>query len=161
ELARRVPWRADVWLRLGRAGLKTGWPDARAALERASSAPEEREASRLALLDLCDLDLVAGDPARAVRWLDRIPAALAGGADPELAVRRAECALARGDLDAADAAASVLAADSPTDARRALLRARLELAHGAMRAAIDSALRAFMLEAPGAEQVLAAVVASC
>src|SRR5262249_46164625 len=55
ELAPMVPWRADVWLRLGRAGLRTEWSGAREALERAVSAPEERDASRLALFDLCDL----------------------------------------------------------------------------------------------------------
>ncbi|KYG04441.1 hypothetical protein BE21_46735, partial [Sorangium cellulosum] len=33
DLAKRVPWRADVWLRLGRAGQRVGWDGARDALE--------------------------------------------------------------------------------------------------------------------------------
>jgi hypothetical protein len=70
QLAPSVPWRADVWLRLGRAGLRAGDAGASEALERAAAAPEERDAARLALLDLCDLDLAAGDVARAQRWLD-------------------------------------------------------------------------------------------
>src|SRR5262249_51701596 len=65
ELATHVPWRADVWLRLGRAGLRIEWPPAREALERAAVAPDERSCARLALLDLADLDLEAGDPSRA------------------------------------------------------------------------------------------------
>src|SRR3954468_16328919 len=78
ELAKKVPWRADVWLRLGRAGRRIEWPDARESLERAAVAPDERDSSRLALLDLCDLDLAAGDSARALRWLDRIPPPITG-----------------------------------------------------------------------------------
>src|SRR5690606_30999042 len=104
QLAPSVPWRADVWLRLGRAGLRAGDAGAREALERAASAPEERDAARLALLDLCDLDLAAGDVARATRWLDSVPRALGGGPDPGLALRRAECAALRGDADGAASA---------------------------------------------------------
>jgi hypothetical protein len=51
ELSKWVPWRADVWLRLGRAGMRTEWPKAREALERAAVAPDERESARQALLD--------------------------------------------------------------------------------------------------------------
>src|SRR5690348_10352998 len=32
ELAKRVPWRADVWLRLGLAGRRIGWEGARDAI---------------------------------------------------------------------------------------------------------------------------------
>src|SRR5262245_10342728 len=52
DLVKAVPWRADVWLRLGRAGLRIDWPGAREALERAAAAPDERDSARLALLDL-------------------------------------------------------------------------------------------------------------
>src|SRR5262245_30866084 len=91
ELSKAVPWRADVWLRLGQAATRQGDPIAREALERAAAAPEERESSRLALLELCDLDLSAGDPTRAMHWLERI---IQDGPDRDVALRRTECALA-------------------------------------------------------------------
>ncbi|AUX22787.1 uncharacterized protein SOCEGT47_032970 [Sorangium cellulosum] len=192
ELARRVPWRADVWLRLGRAGQRTGWDGARdaleraaaAPLERAAAAPEERDAARLALLDLCDLDLAAGDPARAQRWLDRIPAPLSATPDRDVALRRAECALARGDLEGARAAADPLGEPAAIEGRAALVLARLTLAEasaaasaaaasaaaGALGAAalapadvarvLDLGLRALVLDVPGADELCAALVAA-
>src|ERR1700691_1896846 len=98
ELVKKAPWRADVWLRLARAGRRIEWPGARDALERAATAPDEREAARSALIELADQDLAAGDPGRAQRWLDRIAASVDGAPDGEAALRRAECAIARGDL---------------------------------------------------------------
>ncbi|MCC6552149.1 MAG: dynamin family protein [Polyangiaceae bacterium] len=172
ELARRVPWRADVWLRLGRAGLRIEWEGARDALERAASAPDERESARLALLDLCDLDLAAGDPGRAQRWLDRIPAALTA-VDRDAALRRAECAIARGELDSARAAAATLGdpeelasiieegggPGGSLGARAALVGAQLALAAGDAARALDLGLRALVLEARGADELCAAIVA--
>ena len=159
ELATLVPWRADVWLRLGRAGRRIEWPDARQALERAASASAERDAARLALLDLCDLDLWAGDPGRAERWLDRIPAPLTGP-DRDAALRRAECALARGDVESAQHFAAAIG-EAIADGRAALVRARIAFAQGGAEAAVEPALRAHVLEAPGAAELLAAVVAAC
>lgn len=159
ELAKRVPWRADVWLRLGRAGLRIDWPGARDALERAASAPEERDAARLALLELCDLDLSAGDPDRAARWLDRIPTSLTT-TDRDVALRRAECALGRGDLEGAAAAAAQLGEDPPLDGRAALARAQLALAAGSTEEALDRGLRALVLDARGAAALCAAIVAA-
>ena len=172
ELAKRVPWRADVWLRLGRAGLRIEWEGARDALERAASAPDERESARLALLDLCDLDLAAGDPGRAQRWLDRIPAALAT-VDRDVALRRAECALASGDVDGARAAAAALADEAALadvepvagpggspGGRAARVRAELALAEGDVGGALDLGLRALVLEARGAAELCAGIVAS-
>lgn len=178
DLAKRVPWRADVWLRLGRAGQRVGWDGARDAIERATSAPEERDAARLALLDLSDLDLAAGDPARAQRWLDRIPAPLTTVPDRDVALRRAECALAYGDLDGARAAAEILGEPTAIEGRAALVLARLALAEASAAAAssaagssaalppavvgraLDLGLRALVLDVPGAAELCAALVAA-
>ncbi|WP_437627354.1 dynamin family protein [Sorangium sp. So ce1151] len=170
DLTKRVPWRADVWLRLGRAGQRIGWDGARNALERAASAPEERDAARLALLDLCDLDLAAGDPARAQRWLDRIPAPLSTAPDRDAALRRAACALARGDLDGARAAAETLGEPAAIEGRAALVLARLALAEAGASAAalppavvtraLDLGLRALVLDVPGAAELCASLVAA-
>jgi cellulose synthase operon protein C len=160
ELTKKVPWRADVWLRLGRAGFRIEWPGAREALERAASAPDERESARLALLDLCDLDLAAGDPTRAQRWLDRVAHPL-GIVDRQVAVRRAECALARGDLIQAAHEVEKVTGDDATDGRASLVEARLAIARGDGDLGLDLALRAFVLEAEGAGDVLAKLVAAC
>ncbi|XYI03148.1 dynamin family protein [Sorangium sp. So ce1128] len=174
ELTKRVPWRADVWLRLGRAGQRIGWDGARNALERAASAPEERDAARLALLDLCDLDLAAGDPARAQRWLDRIPAPLSTVPDRDAALRRAACALARGDLDGARSAAETLGEPAAIEGRAALVLARLALVEASAAAgtsaaalppavvtrALDLGLRALVLDVPGAAELCASLVAA-
>jgi GTP-binding protein EngB required for normal cell division len=160
ELAKKVPWRADVWLRLARAGRRIEWQGAREALERAASAPDERESARLALLDLADLDLAAGDHARAQRWLDRIAAPITGGVDREAALRRAECAILRGDLALAkQIAAEGLEPEDALSGREALVRARLALSEGQSATALDLALRAFILETDGAGELLAAIVA--
>ncbi|APR77122.1 Putative ATP /GTP binding protein [Minicystis rosea] len=159
ELSRKVPWRADVWLRLARAGRRIEWPYVREALERAATAPDERESARLALLDLADMDLAEGDPARAERWLDRIAAPLSG-TDREVSLRRAECALARGDVAAArHAAEKGLAEEDVLSGREALVKARLALAEGQSAVALDLALRGFILETDGAGEVLAALLA--
>lgn len=161
ELAKKVPWRADVWLRLGRAGRRVEWVGARESLERAAVAPDERDSARLALLDLADLDLAGGDPARALRWLDRIPPPAGGGVDREAQLRRAECAIARGDLaQAAIEAQKGALDDDPIDGREALVKARLAMADGQQARALDLALRAFILEADGAGELVAALVAS-
>jgi GTP-binding protein EngB required for normal cell division len=161
ELAKKVPWRADVWLRLARAGRRIDWPGEREALERAATAPDERDSARLALLDLADLDLAAGDFARAQRWLDRIPPPLAGGVDREAALRRAECAIARGDLrEATSVVEKGLAEEDATSGREALVKARLALADGQPAVALDLALRAFILEADGAGELVAQLLAS-
>jgi small GTP-binding protein len=160
ELSRKVPWRADVWLRLARAGRRIEWPYVREALERAAAAPDERESARQALIELCDMDLAAGDPARAERWLDRIAAPL-GGPDREVALRRAECALARGDTAAAKLEVEkALAEDDPLSGREALVKAKIALTEHQPVIALDLALRAFILETDGAGEVLAALVAS-
>lgn len=172
ELVKKVPWRADVWLRLGRAGLRIEWPSAREALERAAAAPDERQDARAALLDLCDMDLAAGDAPRALRWVERIGASLAEGAgvrpsgvlavhDREVALRRAECALALGDLEAGRLASAEMGEDSPGDGRAALVRAKLAMSDGDPDGAIRHAVRAYLLDARGAAELLASFVAAC
>ena len=172
QLADQVPWRQEVWLRLGLAGTRAGWPDARAALERAASSRDDLAVSRSALLALADADLATGEIARATRWLDRIPSH-PSTPDAELALRRAECAFAVGDADAGkswtertdglDATLPSLDGETTLGARRRLLRARV-----AMRFVDDDdvwghpitlALGAYVLGAPGAEELLAEVVA--
>ncbi|NUO51947.1 MAG: hypothetical protein HOV80_24115, partial [Polyangiaceae bacterium] len=172
ELARAVPWRGDVWLRLGRAAWRIGDPQAREALERAAAAQDDKPSSRRALLDLCDMDLAVGDASRAARWLDRLPPPL-GGRDEAALLRRAECALARGALDeAAEIAESLgeaLGEEGPLDEREpgrraaALARALWPSAEAdplARRRAMELAVRAFVLEAPGSRELLATVVAA-
>ena len=159
RLSEKVPWRADVWLRLGRAGQRVEWPDAREALERAAAAPDERESARLALLDLADLDLAAGDAARAQRWLDRIATSLTI-VDREVAVRRAECALAQGDAAQAAHEVEKVTGDDALDGRASLVHARLSLARGETEVALDLALRAFVLDTEGAADLVAALVAA-
>ncbi len=160
KLAEMVPWRADVWLRLGRAGLRTSWTGAREALERAAVAQDEPAFARLALLDLSDLDLRAGDAARAARWLDRIPMPTGGIVDRDASLRRAECALALGDVAEAEREAERgLLNDDPVDGREALVKAKLALARSQPGVALDLALRAFLLDTDGAGELVAALVA--
>ncbi len=184
-LSRIVPWRADVWLRLGRAGLRSEWPGARDALERAASAPDERAASRRALLDLADLELAANDPVKALRWLDRLapslagntPGAAPGARDEALAIRRAECALALGHQREAyefaqgledalgEPLADPLREEERLFERRALLFARLAWQHTprtieSTQQARKYAIRAFILDVPGSRELLASIIAA-
>lgn len=154
-LTEALPWRADPWLRLGRARREAGESEQRVreAFERAAWATEGEAERQEALLELFDLDLRSNDPARASRWLDR--AKLPD--DPELLLRRAEHALATGAPEVIDLpveGASLL------DGRRALVLGRV-LARRGEAAAIDWLLRAFILEADGAEAALSAYVAEC
>lgn len=158
-LGERLPFRADIWLRLGLAGLRTGYPEARDALERAAASADDRDSARQALLALCDMDLAGGDPARARHWLDRVPVLLTG-ADPPVLLRHAELALAFGDVEAARDAANRLGEISPLDGRSALLLGRVAFAAGDPEGAFDHALRAFMLETPGGTELLTAIVSA-
>lgn len=164
ELAEHVPWRADVWLRLGQAQTRMRDPRAVESFERAANAPEERESAQLALLELCDIDLRTGDPNRAGRWLDRVGASLGGEGkswiDREVSLRRAECALAVGNVEAASRLAATIDADR-TDGRGAVVLARLAVGSGQTSMALDLALRACILDAPGSSELLSSFVAGC
>lgn len=161
-LAALAPWRADVWLRLGRVLLRLGNAEARECLERATAAADPPEAVREALLLLADLDLFAGDAPRAERWLERVPARVAGAAaeSGDRALRQAECALAKGDLEGARAVAPGLPSPFDPTGRVDLVRARLAHADGQLALALDHGLRAFVLETPGAAAFLASLIAS-
>lgn len=166
ELVDKAPWRQEIWLRLGHAGLFAGWADARSALERAAAGRDAPEITRRALLALADLDLVAGEPSRASRWLERV-ASHPSQADPGLALRRAECAMALGKWEEArlfiDRAGDLEAADrDDLGGRFRLLHARA--AHRWPEAAIGSdpitlALSAYLLGTAGADTLLAELVA--
>lgn len=154
-LVELAPFRGDAWLALGLAGLRVGWEGAREALERAARSPEVVVA-RSARVELADLDLAAGDAERALRWLDR-----AGGPDaPAVVVRRAECLLALGRWEEASRLGPALAKlDAPADGRLAVVRARLAARAGDDAEAVRQGQRAFVLEAPGGEELLVGLVA--
>jgi GTP-binding protein EngB required for normal cell division len=159
QLVEQLPWRHDVWLRLGEAGLRAAWPGSRDALIRAAGASEAAVASA-ALLALARLDHEGGEAARALRWLERA-AAVAGDAAPHIRLLRAAALL---DLDRHEAAREALGdpADDDEPLRRRVM-AQLaahdsDLALG--RSPVELALEAFVLDAPGAGAVLAELLAT-
>ena len=154
ELARRLPSNADVWVRVGKAREKTSESSSRDAYLRALSLAEPgTDARRGALLSLAASDLARGDAQRALAWLDR----LEGDASPEVAVARAEAWLALGDASAARAALGSTP-DNPTDPRAALTRGRI-LSAAREEAAFSPLLRAYILDAPHASELLSSAVA--
>ncbi len=156
ELAARLPSRAEVWVRLGRARERVGSPleESREAYLRALAVAEAgSEARREALLWLADLDLANGDGARAELWLERLGVTK----DPDVQLRRAEARLLQHDLPGTRAVLDGLEAD-PTDGRAALLRGRA-LAIAGDAAAFPLLLRAMVLDAPGASEALASALA--
>jgi GTP-binding protein EngB required for normal cell division len=173
ELARRAPSRAEVWGRLARARRSTGAPsdEVRDALGRALAVAEAGSEARVdALIGLADLDLDAGDGARAELWLDRAaPAAIAGapraGAPPlllperasDIAIRSAEARLLRGDPTGARARLDGIQAPA-TDGRAALVRGRTLAALGDANAFVPL-IRALVLDAPGASEALSSALA--
>jgi small GTP-binding protein len=181
QLARVAPSRAEVWVRLGRArrtaevkaiapadpGLgATSLASSSAALTREGTsavrdafvrglavADAGSEARRDALLGLADLDLAEGEAARAELWLER----LATEVSPDVAVRRAEARLLRGD--AAGAAKLMEGVTAPLiDGRAALARGRA-LAALNDPAAFLPLVRAMVLDTPGSSESLSAALA--
>ena len=156
ELSERAGQRADVWVRLGHARDKTRAPreEVRDAFVRALAVAEPGSpARRDALLALADLDLAQGDGARAELWLDRA----ASNTSADVMLRRAEARLAQRDATGAQKWLTTLSSDT-TDGRAALARGRA-LAMGASAEAFPPLLRAYMLDAPGASEVLSSTVA--
>jgi cellulose synthase operon protein C len=156
ELALRAPSRARVWLRLGRARQRTGasTDEARDAFIRALAVAEPGSDERTeALIELADLDLRAGDGARAELWLERAPQ----DKSPARALRRAEARLLQHDARAAIARMRDVEMD-PTDARAALVLGR---AYADLRdpAAFGPLVRAWVLDAPGASEDLSSSLA--
>lgn len=152
-LADVVPYRAEVWLRLGLAGKRAGHPrgQVRDALARAAADQASTDVATRAALALAELDLAEGDPARALVWLrDRVGAPAA-----EL---RASALLDLGDVAGARAAAEGLEPPGPLDGRRALLFGRLAAAGGGGGDPRRLLLRAYILDEPGALRALASFV---
>jgi cellulose synthase operon protein C len=176
-LTKTFPWRADVWLRLGRATKASEPALSRSAFERAADAVDDPASRRAAAFELCDRDLDAGEPARALAWLERVATRL-DARDEALLVRRAECLFALGQVEAAAKLVESLphrVGEETRDAeeerdrlvgRRALLFGRLLFALTDLgdplkrRRALEQILRAYVLEVPGAQPLLGALVAS-
>jgi len=157
ELALRVGSQADVWVRLGHARAATGAPldEVRDAYVRGLAVAESgSEARHEALVALADLDLVAGDGARADLWLDRV----ARDDAPDVMLRRGEARLARGDVEGAQAWVGRMGEGAPTDGRGALLRGRAWAMSGDARA-FAPLLRAMVLDVPGASELLSSSLA--
>ena len=159
ELSHRAASRAEVWVRLGRARRATLSPmhEVRDAFVRALAVAEPgSDARHDALLELADLDLLHGDGARAELWLERAHTE-ADDKSSDVAVRRAEARLLQGD---AKGAASWLEGveSSPADARAALARGRALAVLGDA-AAFAPLLRATVLEAKGASELLSSTLA--
>ncbi len=156
ELSARVGSRAEVWVRLGRARMATLAPidEVRDAFARALAVAESgSEARREALLSLADIDIAQGDGARAELWLDRA----ASDKAPEVARRRAEARLAQGDAHGALKWLERVE-DLPADGAAALVRGRA-LAMALDARAFQPLLRAMVLDAPGAGEVLSSSLA--
>ncbi len=157
RLARELPFRADVWLRLAEARARAG-TDPASALLRAAEAGEPGDAADRARLWLADLDLLRGDPERAERWLEQL--GLTARASAEATLRRVEAWLDEGERDRARRAAAALPAPAPLDARGWLVEGRLRAAAGDP-AAVAAFERALLLEAPRSGRVVADFVAGC
>lgn len=151
KLSRRVPFRADVWLRLGQARARLG-ESPRSALERAVIEGWPVEASDAARIWLCDLDMWRGDVERAERWLERCSQELK--AQPAWGWRQVEVLLDTGRRDEALEQAGQLAQPETLDGPGWLVQAKLWATQG--NPAADWALeRALSLEAPRSGPVVA------
>jgi small GTP-binding protein len=155
ELAERAPSRADVWVRLGRARAATKAPggDVRDAYVRALAVAEPGEAARReALLALADLDLAQNEPERADLWLERV----AEDRAPEVALRRAEVRLARGDAEGALAELGQVKIEA-LDGRANLALGRGKTMRGDP-AGLGPLIRAAIVDQPGASEALSSAL---
>jgi small GTP-binding protein len=156
ELATRVGSRAEVWVRLGRARIKTFAPieEVRDAYARALAVAEPgSDARREALLFLADLDIAHGDGARADIWLDRA----ASDKAPDVAQRRVSARLAQGDLQGALKWLERME-ESPADGDAALVRGRV-YAMALDPRAFAPLVRAMVLDVAGASETLSSSLA--
>ncbi|MGE0327496.1 MAG: dynamin family protein [Polyangiaceae bacterium] len=151
RLTKRLPFRADVWLRLGQARARLG-QSPRAALERAVLEGWPVDASDAARIWLCDLDQWRGDVERAERWLEGCSAELK--ALPVWRWRQVEVLLDTGRRAEALEQASELPQPETLDGPGWLVQAKLWASQG--NPAADWALeRALSLEAPRSGPVVA------
>lgn len=155
ELARRMPDRGGVWLRLARARATAGAPEAdvRDAFLKALAASQDEPLARTqAVLGLADLDLSRGDGRTAELWLERITL----NQDPDVRLRRAEAWILGGHAARAEAELAPLE-DLLLDGRGALAYGRALLALGDARA-FTFLQRAYLLDAVGAADALATAI---
>lgn len=175
RLTAMLPWRGELWVRLGRALASTDAVASRSAYERAAANVEDAAARRLAAFALCDLDLESGEPARALAWLDRVFVRLDAKDEP-LLIRKAECLVELGQTAEAARAVESLGAEVGSDkrtpesermvGRRALLFGRLmwslaDMSNPLKRAeALVHVERAYILEVPGATTLFGSVLST-
>jgi small GTP-binding protein len=166
QLVEQAPWNQEIWLRLGRAGLTCGWDGARDALERAAEGRDTPSVTREALLTLADLDM-EDEPVRASHWLARVPSHLAFE-DAPLALREAECAMARGMWDEAKTWLPKAEALDETQRGQGELGGRLRLVQARAakrwpeewvgRDPLRLAISAYVLGAPSADRLLVQLI---
>lgn len=156
RLVERIPYRADVWLRLARSQAGCSL-DARPSLERAVAVGEPLASADAARIELARVALDLREPARAEQWLGGLSLVTRDG--PAAAYLLAEAKLERASSDV-ESAARALEVPALHDGRSWLTRARLLwLAEdpGAERAFA----RAWLLDAPRAGRFLRQFIAQC
>lgn len=156
QLCESAPWRGELWVRLGELLELTGADPADSARAYQNALDPETDAAvrRRALLKLADLDLKAGDPGRASRWLEPLRIV---ETEPDVALRRLELGLEWGDRALVQAALEALGDPAVLDGRAALACARARWMLGEP-GVLDLLMRALILETPGVEQALASYV---
>lgn len=164
QLTQVVPWRGDVWLRLGLARQRIGEiTAAREALGRALQSLDDAETTSRAALALAELDLAEGDSTRAIALLERALAfpesSLSYDLSQVIKLTYARALIAANRLDEAAQIASTLAPASPIDGPRQLVDGTLAAYRGLP--AAQSLVRAFLLDTPGSQRVLFSYLARC
>ncbi|MFO0667137.1 MAG: dynamin family protein [Polyangiaceae bacterium] len=152
ELARRMPDRGNVWLRLARARASAGSPDGDvrdAYLKALASAQDDAQVRKHAVLGLADLDITRGDGRTAELWLERIPFVQ----DDDVRLRRAEAWVLGGKAALAEKELAEMS-DLLLEPRGALTYGRALLSLGDTRA-FSFLLRAYLLDADGSADALA------
>jgi len=157
KLCESAPWRGELWVRLaeGLLRLKAPASEVTKALENALEPDMDPSSRRRALLLLADMDLEREDAWRATRWLDALRF---HDSDPEIGLRRLELALMLGDRNGIAESLRSVGQPGTLDGRGSLAvgRGRWQLGEPM---ALDLLIRALLLEARGAEEALAALLA--
>lgn len=157
RLCESAPWRGELWVRLATVLARLGEPPEELArvLENALEPDMDPAARRSALLSLTDLDLALGDVWRASRWLDALRL---HAEDREVALRRLELGLMLGDPSMVTSGLENVGEPDVLDGRATLAVGRARWSQAQL-GALDMILRAFILEAPGANEGLASYLA--
>ncbi len=158
QLCETAPWRGELWVSLAEMLERVGAPIAEVSRAYQNGLDPDAPSSvrRTALLKLADLDLAAGDPWRASRWLEALR--MFSG-EWDIALRRLEVAVALGDRDMATIALDDLGEPEALDGRTALACARGRWMLGEP-GVLDLLVRAYILDALGAEQALASYIST-